>query len=343
MRTFLGIAAVAMGMVLAGVLAGASAGAKPVSRDFVTLEKPGSEDVYPVHITRWVGGVTSLADVTYSTIPGYRPMMVDIYMPAKSDKGASAKPKPLILYVHGGGWVGGTPRNAGAHGNFPAVLAKLASEGFVVASLEYRLADEARFPAQLQDARAALRFLKGNAARYGIDPTRTGIWGGSAGGHLAALTALSCGDASLDVAGTKAAVGSECVQAAVIWYGVFDFAALAAGRPGGRDSAAGRLLGCDEVCPDAKFAAASPVSYIDAKDSPFLLIHGVEDKTVPVAQSRLAEARLKAAGVKVDTLYIDGVDHSFIGKTPSDTHQATLQATNATFDYFHAILERKLP
>jgi len=199
--------------VLTMLAASASASA-PASRDFATLDKPGTADVYPVQVTRWAGGVTSLADVTYSTIPGYRPMMVDIYMPPKR-----GGPKPLILYIHGGGWVGGTPRNSGAHGNFPAALAKLASEGFVVASLEYRLADEARFPAQVQDARAALRFLKGNAAQYGIDSSRSGIWGGSAGGHLSALTALSCGDASLDVAGTSAPAGSECVQAAVIWYG----------------------------------------------------------------------------------------------------------------------------
>ena len=319
---------------LALALTAVSADAKtPVQRDFATLDKPGTEDRYPAQLTRWPGGVTSLADVTYSVINGYRPMMVDIYMPPK--KGG---PKPLIMYVHGGGWTAGTPRNAGAHGNFPAALAKLASEGFVVASLEYRLAEEARFPAQLQDARAALRFLKGNAARFGIDPARTGIWGGSAGGHLSALTALSCGDASLDPPGTKAEPGSECVQAAVIWYGVFDFKALNAGRPGG-DRAAPRLLGCDGPCSDERFAAASPVTYIDAKDPPHLLIHGTEDKVVPISQSYGVEARLKAAGVPVETLYIPGVDHSFIGKDAAETRAATLKATNATFDYFHKMLD----
>ncbi len=306
-------------------------------REFPTLEKAGSDDRYPVQVTRWPGGVTSMADVTYSVINGYRPMMIDVYMPPKR-----GGPKPLVMYIHGGGWTGGTPRNSGAHANFPAALAKLASEGFVVASLEYRLADEARFPAQVQDARAALRFLKSNAATYGIDPSRTGVWGGSAGGHLASLAALSCGVTSLDPArGPKDAApapGSECVQAAVIWYGVFDFAALAAGRPGGTDGAGMRLLGCKGPCTPEDYAPASPVTYIDAKDPPHLLIHGTEDKVVPVAQSRLVEERFKAAGVPVESIYIAGVDHSFIGKTAAETHAATVRATNATFDFFHKTL-----
>ncbi len=314
---------------------GASAAVAKAPRDFPVLEKPGTVDTYPVHTTQWPGGVTSLADVTYSTIPGYRPMMIDIYMPPKK-----SGPKPLIMYIHGGGWVGGTPRNAGAHGNFPAALAKLASEGFVVASLEYRLASEASFPAQVQDVRAALRFLKSNAAIYGMDPSRAGVWGGSAGGHLTALAALSCGVSSLEADGVKAAAGSECFQAAVTWYGVFDFGALAAGRPGGNDGAANKLLGCNGPCSDEKFAAASPVTYIDVKDPPFLLIHGTEDKTVPVAQSHLAEAKMKAAGMQVESIYIPGVDHSFIGHTPAETRAATLRATNATFDFFHKTLDK---
>jgi acetyl esterase/lipase len=319
-----------------GLLAMSASASAPGTRNFATLDRPGTVDVYPVQLTRWPGGVTSIADVTYSSISGYRPMIVDVYMPPR--RGGA---KPLIVYVHGGGWVGGTTRNAGALGNFPEVLARLASEGFVVASLEYRLAAEARFPAQLQDARAALRFLKGNAARFGIDPSRAGIWGGSAGGHLASLAALSCGDASLDPAGTNAPTGSECVQAAAIWYGVFDFASLAAGRPGGNDDAAVRLLGCNVTCRPEDYAPASPVTYINAGDPPFLLIHGEGDRVVPVAQSHLVEARLRAAGVPVDSIYIPGVDHSFIGATPAETRAATLRAANATFDFFHHTLDRR--
>ncbi len=317
--------------LIAALTAASHAPAK--DRLFATSEKPALADVYPERITRWPGGVTSHADVTYSTINGFRPMIVDIYMPPKT-----GGPKPLILYIHGGGWVSGHTRHSGALANFPAVLAKLSSEGFVVASLEYRLAAEAPFPAQLQDVRAALRFLKGNAAKYGIDPARSGVWGGSAGGHLSALAALSCGVTSLEAGPVTAPTGSECVQAAVIWYGVFDFAALAAGRTGGTDQAAIRLLACNGSCAASNYAPASPVTYIDPKDPPFLLIHGEGDKVVPVAQSRLAEAQLRAAGVPVESIYIPGVDHSFVGSTAVETRAATLRATNATFDFFHKTL-----
>jgi acetyl esterase/lipase len=314
-----------LGAAVAGIIAFGATQAAPV-RSFPTLDRPGTVDVYPDRVTAFPGGVTGLADVVYSTITGYRPAIVDIYLPRKS-----AGTKPLIMYIHGGGWVGGTTRNSGATADFPKVLARLASEGFVVASLEYRLAGEAPFPAQLQDARAAVRFLKANAAKYGIDPTRVGVWGGSAGGHLTALTALTCGVTSLDVA--SAAAGSECVQAAVTWYGVFDFAQMI-GRPAGDGAAAG-LLGCKGACEADKVRAVSPLSYIDAKDPPFLLIHGEQDKLVDVSQSRAAEAAMKAVGVPVESIYIPAVDHSFIGATPADTNKATVTALNATFDFFH--------
>jgi acetyl esterase/lipase len=322
-------------MALTAGLAGTAMAAG--QREFAVSEKPALTDVYPERITKWAGGVTSNADVVYSTLPGFRPLVVDIYLPPK--KGGA---KPLVLYIHGGGWVGGHTRHSGALSNFPAVLAKLASEGFVVASLEYRLSGEIGFPAQLQDSRAAIRFLKANSAKYGIDPAKVGVWGGSAGGHLSALTAYSCGDTSLDPA--PAAAGSECVQSLVSWYGVFDFAAMI-NRPlpsNGQVAPENQLLRCKPVeCDPARIAAVSPISYIDVNDPPSLLIHGEKDAVVDVSQSRAAEARLKAAGVPVESIYIPGVDHSFIGATYADTKAATLQATNATFDFFHKTLKAK--
>jgi acetyl esterase/lipase len=293
------------------------------TRDFPTSATPVIEDRFPVVPVAFPDGVKAFRDVTYQTLPGYRPQIVDIYVP--STKG----PHPLILYVHGGGWIGGHTRHAGALADFPKVLAKLASEGFVVASLEYRLAAEAKFPAQLQDSSAALRFLRQHAAEYGIDAGKVGVWGGSAGGHLAALTAVTCRDTSLD----PAAASDSCVQAAVTWYGVYDFAGMTATNNG--NAAGGQLLGCEGACSPDRIRAVSPVNYIDAKDPPFLLIHGETDKVVPVDQSRRGEAALRKAGVKVESIYIPAVDHSFIGTTPEATRSATLRATNATFDFFH--------
>ncbi|AIT82234.1 alpha/beta hydrolase [Novosphingobium pentaromativorans] len=303
--------------------AGHAASAK--DREFPVADAPVLEDRFPVQPVAFPGGVKAYRDVAYQQLPGFTPQIVDIYVPA------SKGPHPLVMYIHGGGWVSGHTRHSGAMADFPAALASLASEGFVVASLEYRLSGEAKFPAQFQDAKAALRFLRKNAEKYGIDPKRVGVWGGSAGGHLTALTSLACHETTLDPASTE----DGCVQAAVTWYGVFDFAAIAASRTGGADDAVAKLLDCDGPCSNEKYAAASPVTYIDSKDPPFLLIHGEEDKVVPVAQSHLAETRLREAGVPVTAIYIPGVDHSFIGHTPAETRAATLKATNATFDFFH--------
>lgn len=304
------------------------------ARDFPIAAKPVPGDNYPARVTAFAGGVTGLADVVYSTLPGYRPMVVDLYLPPK---GKVAMAKPLVMYIHGGGWMGGHTRQAAAFTDFPGVLARLAREGFVVASLEYRLAGEARFPAQLQDVRAAVRFLKENAARYGIDKSRVALWGGSAGGHLAALGALSCGAGGIDE--KPQATGSECVQGAVIWYGVFDFApiiARAEGAPVG-------LLGCatGATCPAEKIAAVSPLTYLDANDPPFLLIHGDSDKVVAVTQSLTAYDRMKAVGVPVEKIIFPGVDHSFIGATPAATRDASLKAVNASFDFFHRLFDKK--
>ncbi|WP_374528193.1 alpha/beta fold hydrolase [Novosphingobium sp.] len=319
-----GLLAAAAALMLG--IAGNAAASKP--RVFAVADAPVLEDRFPVQPVIFPKGVKAYRDVVYQQLPGYIPQVVDIYVPATQG------PHPLVLYIHGGGWIGGHTRHSGALANFPGVLAQLASEGFTVVSLEYRLSSEAKFPAQLQDSKAALRFLGDHAALYKIDTKRVGIWGGSAGGHLTALTALTCGNTALDPNAAK----DICATAAVTWYGVFDFGALVASRPGGADDAAVRLMGCNGACTPEQLAVASPVTYIDPKDPPFLLIHGDEDKVVPVAQSHLAEARLRAAGVPVEAIYIPGVDHSFIGHTPAETRDATNRATNATFDFFHAKL-----
>lgn len=319
---------------LAGATTTGATGAE-AQRTFAVADHPLSDDIDPGAVKTWPDGVTSQADVRYAAISGWRRLTLDLYMPPKD-----AGPKPLVLYVHGGGWMNSDSRHFGAIADLPALFAKLAAEGFVVASIEYRHGREARFPAQAQDVRSALRFLKTNAARFGIDPSRTGAIGGSAGAHLAGLLSLSCGDARLDPEGSKAPAGSECVQAFVGWYGVYDATALAAERPTGRDGAIETLLGCDGTCAPDKLALVSPATYLDRNDPPTLLIHGTEDKVVPVTQSRLLEARMKAAGVPVEALYIPGVDHSFMGKTPAETRDATLKAVNASFDFLHKHLDR---
>ena len=167
----LGLAAAAPAMALAAA-----------PRVFPVSATPALDDHLPNPPIAMPGGVKVWRDVVYQTNDGYRPQIVDIYVPAT--KG----PHPLVLYIHGGGWRGGHTRHSGALADFPKALAALAAEGFTVASLEYRLSSEAQFPAQLQDANAALRFLRGNAANYRIDARRVGVWGGSAAVSYTHLT-----------------------------------------------------------------------------------------------------------------------------------------------------------
>ena len=148
---------------------------------------------------------------------GSRPLTLDIYR--QPDAGET---RPLVLYVHGGGWQRSHKRAAGVFTDFPGVLADLASRGYVTASAEYRLSGEEPFPGPLYDVKAAIRILRENADQCGIDPERIAIWGISAGGHLAALVAVSCGEDVLEPYSATRSETSACVDAAAIWYGILD-------------------------------------------------------------------------------------------------------------------------
>lgn len=292
---------------------------------------------WPETIAHFPGGVTATADIIYSQPLHYRPLRLDLYRP-ESRKG----PLPLIVHVHGGAWVTGTKRHGGPIKDFPAVLAQFAARGFVVASVEYRLDGEAHFPAAIQDVKSAIRFLRLHAKDYGIDPARVGIFGGSAGGQLSALASTSCGVEKLDPpadAGTSGAAAlSDCVQAGVSWYGVHDFATVP--TPPGQTGPA-PYLGCEGRCSKDILAFASPITYVDAKDPPMLLIHGLADTLVAVSQTQEFEAALKAAHVPVEAIYIPDVDHGFVGKTDADTARANARALAATLTFFEQRLGAK--
>jgi len=311
-------------------LAAGPAAAAPVAAAIAT--KTVRADVYPRQTVRFPGGVTGQPDIEYANLTGYRAQTLDLYRPA-----ARGGPKPLVIWIHGGGWNRGDARTSSAYADWPGVLAQLAARGFVVASVNYRLSGEARFPAQIQDVKAAIRFLRANAVRFGIDPARVYAWGGSAGGHLAALTATSCGvEAFAPAASTgrltsaearvaKPPGESDCVQGAVVWFGVFDLAdAGSVNVPG--------LLGCDPAACADKAAAASPLTYVDGKDPPMVLMHGLADEEVAPRQTQAMAAALKAAGVPVQTLFIPKVGHGWIGADPATTRSASLEALQRTFD-----------
>jgi acetyl esterase/lipase len=314
------------------------------------------EDRYPERRVTLPGNVVSFADLTFSSLTGYRPLTLDLYRPS-----AASTPLPLVIYVHGGGWQSGHTRHSGAFANWPGVLGSIAARGYVVASVEYRLSGEAPFPAAIQDVKAAIRWLRGHAQQFGIDRQRAVIWGGSAGGQLAALAGTACGVAALEppgaaaaqrpepgaagtavassISATPARAESDCVQGVIAWYGIFDFAAVASEASSMASSAdatapPSRYLGCAlGKCSQKVLASASAIHYLDAGDAPVLLIHGVNDKTVPVQQSRAYLRALKAKGVSAELIEIPGVDHSFIGGTPEATRAASLQALDKSLEF----------
>ncbi|WP_416465022.1 alpha/beta fold hydrolase [Sphingomonas sp. VDB2] len=297
-----------------------------------TAPEPALGDPMPDRILTLANGVTVNADIVYSVIPGYRPITLDLYRPS-----AASGPLPLVLYIHGGGWANGHTRQSGAFSDFPAVLADLSARGYIVASLEYRLSKEAPFPAAIDDVRTAIRFLRANAARFGLDGGKVAVWGGSAGGQLAALAALQCGSAPTGE--DKSNPGqSDCVQAGAGWYGVYDFATMPQAIAGAENA----YLDCVKPdCPADRVRAASPAAHVDAKDPPMLLIHGTDDKVVPAAQSQQLAATLKAAHVPVTLEIIPGVGHSWIGADAAATRAASLRALDLTFRFFDTQLKGK--
>ncbi|HSI18525.1 MAG TPA: alpha/beta hydrolase [Sphingomonas sp.] len=314
----------------------------------VIADKSVRDDVFPAVTAPYPRGIVARPHVEFANYVGYRPLQLDLYL--HTDRRAA---RPLILWIHGGGWNRGDARGSGAFADWPGVLAGLAARGYVVAAVDYRLSGEARFPAQVQDVKAAIRFLRSKAGDYDIDPKRVYLWGGSAGGHLAALAATTCGVAAFDppastgrlphsqAARAMALAQSDCVQGAAIWYGAFDLVAHG-NEPGtalAPTNMAG-LLGCAAEACEAAERAASPTTYVKRDTPPMLLIHGTADEEVSVEQTRHMAAQLAAAGVPVETLFIPGANHGWIGKTPADTRRYSLLAYERTLAFFDRLSRR---
>jgi len=281
-------------------------------------------DSYPARTVSFPGGVTGRPDIVYVRYAGYRPLALDLYQPPPQ-----AKPSPLILFLHGGSLKNGDARFALGIPDFPAKLASLAAHGYVVASVNYRLRNEARFPAQVQDAKAAIAFLRANAATYHIDPARVVVWGNSSGGQLAALVAMTCGRHEF----APPSGDNACVQGAVSWYGNLQLSQDA------KDPDAAAFLGC-APCGPADIAAADPMSFASSKAPPMLILHGTADTAVSITQSQAMAKKLAHLKVPVETLTIPDVGHGFIGKTPQITRAANDQALARTLKFIDALFGR---
>lgn len=265
-------------------------------------------------------GVTVQKDIEY--VPGGgKSRSLDLYLPE-----ASAQPAPLVIFVHGGGW------RSGNKDGCPAKF--LAGFGYVVASLNYRLSREAAFPADIDDCRAALKFLRAGAATYHIQPDHVGVWGGSAGGHLVALMGIAPGVDFGAMPAKVADVGkvdrSLQVQCVVDMYGASDFTLLMVDKAQvehGVGGAAIQLLGPtasqDELMTKSKWA--SPITYVRSDNPPFLIQHGDADQTMPLEQSRVLDEALKKAGVESTFTVMPGAGHAGAAFFTEENHKTLLE------------------
>lgn len=243
-------------------------------------------------------GTRVLRDLAYVD-NGHARQKLDLYLPHGSEK------RPLLIWIHGGAWMSGDKER-------PPALAFL-QHGFAVASLNYRLSQHALFPAQIQDCRAAVRWLRAHAAEYNLDPDRLGAWGASAGGHLVTLLGTASEVRAFDVGDHLDQ--SSSVQCVVDFFGPTDFLLMNAQRlPGtmdhdGPDSPESRLIGgAIQEHPDAA-RQASPLTAIRGDEPPFLIVHGDQDPLVPHAQSLLLRDALLKAGGTVELYTVKGGGH----------------------------------
>ncbi|MBI3874485.1 MAG: alpha/beta hydrolase [Verrucomicrobia bacterium] len=241
-------------------------------------------------------GTQVLRDLEY--VPGgHERQKLDLYLPETGEK------LPLIVWIHGGGWQNGSKAN-------PPGLA-MTRRGYAIASFNYRLSQHAVWPAQIQDCKAALRWLRANAAKYRLDPDHVGVWGASAGGHLVAMLGAA-GDAKDFDVGENLKFSSR-VQAVCDWFGPTDFtqmskfpSTIAHDEAGSPES---KLIGGAIQENKDKAARANPITFVSKSAAPFLIMHGDKDPLVPFNQSELLEAALKQAGVEVTLVKIEGAGH----------------------------------
>lgn len=277
-------------------------------------------------------GILATTNVPYASRSASQKL--DIHVPT-----TGAKPYPVVLWIHGGGWSSGDKTL-----NAKNPLLGLLGQGIAIVSVNYRLSGEAKWPAQIQDVKAALRWVRANAAAYQLDPNRIGAWGLSAGGHLAAMLGTTDGVAALTDLSLGNPTMSEKVKAVTDWFGPVAFLAMDAqlaldGCPlfGGSGhnaptSPESKLLGAPIVTVPSRVQSANPRMYVTAGDAKFLIMHGTADCTVPYQQSQGLAQRMNAVVPGSATIQI------LTGATHGGSPWTTSVALNPVFAFFKSTL-----
>ena len=258
-------------------------------------------------------GVTVHKDLIYGQV-GERKLPLDLYLPPDT-----SSPVPVVIWVHGGGWRGGAKGGGGRALN-------MSKRGFAVVDIEYRLSGEAIFPAQIEDCKTAVRWIRANATKYNLDPDRIGAWGSSAGGHLVAMMGLTHDEKVFET--DNHSEYSSRIHVVCNWFGPTNFLRMNdfEGRidhdaPGSPES---KLVGGAIQENKEKVAAADPITYVSKNDPPMLIMHGEKDMSVPYNQSELLYAAMQKAGLDATLYKVVNADHGFRNPT-KDTPESLFE------------------
>ena len=273
-----------------------------------------------------ISGARSHLNVPFALIAGYRILRLDLHLPEP------AGPHPVVVYASGGAFKFSLKH----HGPWKF----LPAAGYAVASIEYRVSGEARYPAALADVKAAIRWVRANAQTYGLDPRRVAGWGSSAGGHLMAMAGLTNDRPDFEGDVGEELAHSSRLAGVIDHYGPSDFLALAEDTnhipgvvelAGGPNSPEALFLGFAPQDRPKLAAAASPISYVSAAAPPFLIVHGDGDTRVGVGQSRRFYEALRAAGADVSMEIVPGANHAGPEFDAEKVHELTLEFLRRTF------------
>lgn len=261
-------------------------------------------------------------DLTYCTMDGVS-LKMDLYYPENADV-----PYQLLVYVHGGSFTSGDKRTGSGTIDIPAMTER----GYAVAAINYRLMPEYPFPAQVVDAKCAIRFLRAHAQEYNLQTEKIGIWGGSAGGHLAAMMGLTTGDPTFEV-GEHQEYSSQ-VNAVVEMFGPTDLT-----QPMGwlQRLLLRRAFGTDSPA-DRRLIEASPIQYVTPDAVPFLILHGAQDMAVPVEQAQVFYQEFSEAGLDATLVIVENANHNF-KPTGGAIRPARSELSDMMADFFDRWLE----
>jgi len=261
--------------------------------------------------------------VAYGTHLYSQANLLDLWLPGEAGSTIHGVPYPVVIFIHGGAWAAGNKSMVQCSGIFT-------NNGYALASINYRLTSEAPYPAQIEDCKTAVSWLRGHAKIFKLDGNRIGVWGFSAGGHLAALLGTTC-DTNAHAWESPSEISSG-VQAVCDWSGPTDLKTIAAqaGSHYVLAKAVDALLGGTPEEKPALASEASPVNYVHKGCPPFLIVHGDKDTVVPLEQSKELAQDLKSAKSNCTLEIIPGANHDF----------GTEERVNRVVKFFDLVLKK---